>query len=69
MHVGRNFLHRGLLVTKFEDIPHFLSQFPCSSGFTYNAGSLDNHKVTNFEVSPSGVVATEIKGFDYHFNM
>ena len=69
LHSGRNFLNRALLNKRIEDVQSFLSEFPCSSGFSYNAGSLDGRKVVNFEVSPSGVVATVIKGYDYHFNM
>ena len=66
---GRNFLNRALMNKKLDEVAPFLSQFPCSSGFSYNVATLDSLKVMNFEVSPSGVVATEINGYDYHFNM
>ena len=66
---GSNFLGRALVGKKLESVGEFLTQFPCSSGFSYNVGTLDGQKVVNFEVSPSGVVATVIKGYDYHFNL
>ena len=55
--------------TKLADVESFLTQFTCSSGFSYNAATLDGQKVMNFEVSSAGVVAMEIKGYSYHFNM
>ena len=67
--IGRNFITRGLIKVKMADIQSFLNQFTCSSGFSYNVGTLDGQKVMNFEVSSRGVVATEIKGYNYHFNM
>ena len=54
---------------KMEDIESFLNQVTCSSGFSYNVATIDGQKVMNFEVSSRGVVATEIKGYNYHFNM
>ena len=68
-HAGRNFLNRALINKRLEDVGPFLAHFPCSSGFSYNVGSLDSQKVMNFEVSPSGVVSKQIDGYDYHFNM
>ena len=55
--------------TKLADVESFLTQFTCSSGFSYNTATLDGQKVMNFEVSSAGVVAMEIKGYSYHFNM
>ena len=52
-----------------EDLETFFDTFPCSSGFSYNVATLDGLKVMNFEVSSTEVVATEIKGYSYHFNM
>ena len=67
--IGRNFINRGLINVKMEDIESFLNQVTCSSGFSYNVATLDGQKVMNFEVSSRGVVATEITGYNYHFNM
>ena len=69
VHVGRNFINRGLMNVKMEDIESFLNQVFCSSGFSYNVATLDGQKVMNFEVSSRGMVAMEIKGYNYHFNM
>ena len=69
MPAGRNFLNRALIAEKFEFVDKLLRLYPCSSGFSYNVGTLDGQNVVNFEVSPSGVVATVIKGYNYHFNM
>jgi hypothetical protein len=69
LHPGRNFINRRLMNVKVEDIESFLNQVTCSSGFSYNVATLDGLKVMNFEVSSTGVVAAEIKRYNYHFNM
>ena len=67
---ARNFINRATLTSSYEEIQKILQEVPCSSGFSLNVGTFkDDMMISNFEVAPSGVVETKIKGYGYHFNM
>ena len=60
----------------YSQIQQTLKEVQCSSGFSLNvgfiksnSGGLDSFGVSNFEVSSSGAVETQIYGYNYHFNM
>lgn len=68
--MARNFINRATLTSSYEEIQKILQEVPCSSGFSLNVGTFKGDMtISNFEVAPSGVVETKVKGYGYHFNM
>ncbi len=68
---ARNFLNRAVLALPYDQIPNFLKENPCSSGFSLNIGDLTSGRLSNVEVSADSVVHTvyEDNTTGYHFNM